>query len=209
MKNRIQVTQTKLVTAAATVLLAWPAVAQNFNIDFGNPYGVPGMGYGGAAAMPGVWNNPLGPAPFPLVDVAGAPTGALICGGWSGGTFGCAGFPVGSPHARLLDDGLVLGPLGTVQLYTVGPLSAGVYDVYTYAFSPCMPAYRTQVEVVGSASGPQNIGGAMPAGGVLMPGVTHAIHTGVAIPTGGYLLIQLTTTAPGFGSLDGLQIVQH
>jgi hypothetical protein len=160
---------------------------------------------GGVGTM-GVWNNPPGAAAFALVDTAGVATGATVAGAAAGG-FACNDPTTGFAHTRLYDDGLLLGPPGVMRVFTVGPLLGGVYEVFTYAWAPCVPpgAVATQVAVPGSIDPPQVLIKAPFAGHA--PGITFARHQGVVVPPGGFIAIQLTTIA-GNGRLNGFQINQ-
>src|SRR5687767_13552187 len=109
MKNIIKNAQN--LTALAAMLVTVSTTAQDINIDYRNTFGFPGPAYPGAAGMPGFWNNPLTPAPFPLLDVAGFPTGATI-NGTALGAFFCNDPATGFAHTKLYDDGLALGPVG-------------------------------------------------------------------------------------------------
>ncbi|MCI0745371.1 MAG: hypothetical protein L0Y58_08210 [Verrucomicrobia subdivision 3 bacterium] len=202
MKNILKLTRFTVLAAAS--LAAAPAFAQEFNIDYRNPRGVPPAAYP-AVAGPGVWNNPPGPAAFgPLLNLGGAPTAAGIVGAAIGAfSFDDPACPV--PHSRLYEDGLVVGAPAGGGMFVVGPLVAGTYEVYTYAWAPGMPANVTQVSVLGSIDGAQNVGGAWP--GWHWEGITYAHHTGIAVAAGGSIFIQLNASTPGSTPrLSGLQI---
>jgi hypothetical protein len=205
MKNIFKLTRFTLLAAA--ILAAAPAFGQEFNIDYRNTRGVPPPAYP-AVAGPGVWNNPPGPALFaPLLNLGGIPTAAWINGAAVGNfSFNDPACPL--PHSLLYEDGLVVAGPGGGNMFVVGGLQAGTYEVYTYAWAPGMPANLTQVTVFGSIDPPQDVGGAWPGGHVL--GITYAYHRGVVVPiAGGAITIQLNASPMAPAStprLSGLQI---
>jgi hypothetical protein len=194
----------QIVGAGVTlaILAISPAsMAQSINIDYGGMFGTPGPAWPGPAGMPGQWNNVIMLAATPLVDLGGAATGVSIAG-TGAGINGFNGPPPPAGPERFYDDWVGIGPAGTVQDFTIGPMWGGLYHIYTGAHS-ANPATITRVEVLGSPDPPLDVMGAWPGGHVL--GVTHAHHV-IAVAPGANIIVRLTSIA-GYGRLNGLQIV--
>jgi len=197
--------------ATALALCAPAALAQSFNVDVGctastNPTGA----YGAAAAQPGFWNwAPPGGAAgggVGLSNLAGAPTGVFLTLVGSDsclmidnpGTFG--------DDERLMDDIENVGPAGSVATWTFHGLLADGYWVYTYAWAPDDPAFRTKVHVDGAVDPDLTIGGDWP--GTQKYIKTFALHF-VVLPAGANLVVRVETPpGGGFGSVNGFQLVR-
>jgi hypothetical protein len=192
------------VALAALHLAGAPAARADFiNIDYATEFGTPSAAYGGAANQPGFWNNPATgtSAPQALRDLSGAPTGVTIAMSPARGSFSFSNpGPVGDERA-LMDDLVDLGSAGTTT-FTIHGLTAGTYNIYTYAWAPDSDTYRTGVSVNGSPV--QIVGGAWPGGQV--QGITYDQQTVTINP--GQDLVVAATVVSGFGSINGFQIAQ-
>jgi len=181
-----------------------PAAGQSINIDYGTIFGTPSNAYGAAAGQAGTWNALFaGPGGLPLVDIDGNGIDATITD-VSGGNldFSFNNAATTGDDQALFDDLIDLGGVvGQVDTFEVEGLAPGSYDVYVYAWAPDSAGFITSVNVNGA--GAENVGGAWPGGYV--EGTNYALQS-VDAPDG-TLTIALTTVA-GFGSLNGLQIVQ-
>jgi len=181
---------------------AAPFTIDAFNIDYGTAFGTPSSAYGAAANQPGFWNNPLPgtTAPQQLRDLSGALTAVTIAMGNPQFEFS-ANHPltVGDDKA-LMDDAVDL--FGRATAFTIANLPAGTYDIYTYAWAPDDPAFRTGVNV--NMSGGRLVGGAWTGSHVL--GVTYALHQVTLAP--GQNVIVVAQTVVGAGSINGFQIAQ-
>lgn len=194
------------------LLLALPATAQSFNVDVANAgtaAGTPAPVYGAAAAQPGVWNMVSGASlgPFPLVDLAGAPTGVTCVRDDALGNYFSYNNSLTTGYFQwLMDDAHNTGVIASGAVnYTLNGLAAGRYVVHTYAWSPLSAAQSSAVTVAGSTSpNPQYVGGALPALNTFALGTTHAVHV-VVIATGQPLVITCATAAVA-GTLNGFQI---
>jgi hypothetical protein len=196
--------------------LAFGQFAGGVNIDFnaaaGAGAGQPTILYAGAAAQGGYW-NPLNP-PYTggtgaTVRDLGNSVNAVTCSfvtATATGSFAFNNALTSGDEELLLDDGHNLGGAGGSALYAIGSFAPGVYEVYTYAVAPDNASYRTAVSVytADSAAGEQLVGGAVPAGGVLTQGVTHARHS-LSLARSGPISISAATDT-GFGSVNGVQI---
>ncbi|MGE0480267.1 MAG: hypothetical protein AB7Q17_07325 [Phycisphaerae bacterium] len=121
--------------------------AQSLNLDFGDPSSAPPTTYA-AAGLPGVWNVSEARAnvPVPLVDLAGAPTGAVATVIVGDGTFRVDDPATGGDDDALLDDFLPgLGDVSAWMEFT--GLRPGAYDVLVYAFTPADPQARSFVGI--------------------------------------------------------------
>jgi hypothetical protein len=125
---------------AAAALLATPAAAQSFNLDFGVGMGTPAASYGGAAGQVGHWNEiPLTAAPQPLLDLSGAPTSVTLQLGFTPGYYspsnqvGNLG-PTGD-DAALLNDYFLLDVDGAWVAPIFSGLQPGVYAIYAYGLA--------------------------------------------------------------------------
>jgi hypothetical protein len=197
-----------LAHVAGSALLTSISLAQSFNIDVGGPFPqstpLPPATYGAAAAQPGTWTA-VDPGFFVtsgLLDVTGTPTnvsmtrltGPLALPGSVGMAF--------SPEQAALLGDLESFAAGTEPVWMLSGLAPGTYMVYTYAISAAF--ISTGVSVNG---GPTTVlGGSW--GGILVPGLTHAVDT-VSLSTGGSITIQFTALSVLFGMggvFNGLQI---
>ena len=180
------------------------AAAQDVSIDFGTDYGAPGAGYA-AAGLAGGWNalQPPVAAPAGLLDLAGQPAGLLVrtTGGFLPLAFDNPA--TSGDDAALLDDGFDTGGPGSVVEVQLSGLPDGDWLVLTYAFAPDNAAFRTRVEVPGSAQPAALVGGAW--SGAHAEGLTYARHE--AVVAGGSLVVRVSA-ANGFGTLNGLQLVR-
>jgi hypothetical protein len=194
-------------TLLAVLALAVPLHAQAFNLDVGLnvTYPVPSNAYGAGAGQPGVWNNvpPYG-GTTSLVDLSGAPTGVSLFS--TGGTAYESNMNAGptGDDQNLMGD--VSDPSFTGQTWTFSGLVAGNYRLYTYAWPPDNPVFRSVITVAGSSDPPQTTGGAWPAGGQTV-GITYALHH-VSVAPGGTIAMTITVAGGGsYASLNGFQIV--
>ena len=191
-----------IVTTIAVAASPVPLVAQDFNVDVGDPaLGVPSSTYGAAAGRPGTWNAFDLTGPMQLSDLTGAlsgvtleTTGGVLYDFDNGGTSG--------DHDALLDDMQDVGYEPAFVDWTITGLSSGVYDIYTYAFAPDHPWYTTKVSVVGSTDGPQYVSGSW--GGGHSHGVTFARHR-VVVDGGGSVQVRVDSEFVA-GSVNGFQI---
>jgi hypothetical protein len=130
-----------LLAAMLAAPLAAQSLAINVDIDdlgaAGSP--TPSNAYGGAAGTPGTWNAvPSQPDPgnfplgFPLLDVAGNPTGVHASTSTSFGATDCDDPGTSGDFGLLFDDGQ-LGP----TLWILSGVPEGLYDVYIYSKMPC------------------------------------------------------------------------
>src|SRR5262245_52694312 len=117
--------------------LALPAMAQSFNIDFGNTLQGPGFGspaanYGAASGQIGTWqsiNAATANTPILLDGLDGTPTTVTLTSLNTVQGFGATanGAP-GANDALLLNDALDLGFPGTQHAFTINNLANGMYD---------------------------------------------------------------------------------
>ena len=219
---------TKLLWLTALCASAATASAQEFNIDVNAAAGTPTATYGAAAGNAGNWASvpavvPL--APLALTDVNGAATAVTIeiapgpssyngLGAWNWNNPGTAG-----DDQALMDDILDVGggfPAASSLDVTVKGLAAKTYDVYVYSFAPDNYltgngnfAWNTKVTITGATTGTQT-SGSLNWPGSQQQGATYTKHT-VTIAGGADLEILLesdTSGQGGFGSLNGLQILE-
>jgi len=187
---------------------AGPVAGQSFNIDAGSG-SVPSVAYGAAAGRPGTWNRvdkALGQPGIPLtplVDVEGNATGvsfALVPVGFASMYSFGHDSPIEGDAAALLEDWIDIhsgGPSVGASIVLTG-LSAGSYDVFTYA-------------AVLDLVTPSVVGGMVVTGnwnGDLGWGSTYALHR--VEMTGGNLslFVQASNTFSGVAALNGMQIVK-
>lgn len=183
------------------------AFGQSFNVDFdmANPSSAPYVGgpsssYGAAAGQPGVWNLRQAPSAQPLVDVAGAPTGAAIT--WCGGSFSGAAVLTGDFGKLMGDITYALGPCD----YTFSGLQPGKYRVYTYSWNAGVPTQVASVSVVGSTGPAQAVGGTvLTAPNTFTQGITHAVHD--VVTTTGVIVVH-TDVVVGVAVVNGIQLVR-
>jgi hypothetical protein len=189
----------------ATALAAAPsASAQGINIDIHDVWGTPSSALGAAGAQPGVWNAvPATPATTPLVDLAGAATAASISVTGLAVGFDTDNAGTSGDDQALMDDLSDPSPSGAT--WTISGLTAGNYILITYAWAPDNPAFRSVVNVAGSADPAQTVGGAWPGGYTHL--ITHALHH-VTVGAGGSIAMTITVAGGGsFASLNGFQVV--
>jgi hypothetical protein len=184
------------------MFLTATAQAQSLNIDLGIAGDAPAAIFGAAAGQAGTWNDVGVPANAALVDLAGAAVAAVIDYNGNGvGRFFQNPATNGNDE-KLMDDVLDLGPGGFGTL-TIGPLSAGVYDVYLYAMSPDTATDSTIIGVHDAIDPTPNCAGAFNG---YAAGVTHVVARTV-VEANGTLTIDVGTAA-GNGSVNGIQIVK-
>ncbi len=195
-----------LLGALASLALVSSVRAQSFNIDLGDSTLPPSPANAYAAAPPqaGFWNTytPLLSDPLSLVDVAGQPSGVAIALTASNLASESAGdnLNVDGDDAALLEDHI----LCQSAVWDLTGLSDGGYTVYTYAWSPDTPGRQTQIEVAGSAEGPQIVG-ASDWSGMHELGVTYARHT-VSV-SGGSLTLSAVNVGVNVGTINGFQLI--
>ena len=171
-----------LLGPAATAAAQVPSIYVDLtDTNFGTT-GTPPSTYGGAANLPGMWNEVdtvgLIGTTFnsgPLMDSSGSPTMVEVT--LDGGVNDIFSLDfdnalMSGDDAALLEDCIYFDGAGTITFSNLPP---GAYDVYTYAIAPDDDTYQTLVDVAGSSSGSQIVGGDFAAGFVL--GTTHALHT--------------------------------
>jgi len=179
-----------------------PAAAAPLNIDYGTAFGTPSSAYGAAANQPGFWNNPLPGTTTPqlLRDLTGALTVVTIAMGNPQLEFSLNHpLTVGDDEA-LMDDAVDL--FGRATAFTIAHLPAGTYDIFTYAWAPDDPTFRTGVNVNMTVG--RLVGGPWPGSHVL--GVTYALHRVTLAP--GQNVVVVAQTVVGAGSINGFQIAQ-
>jgi hypothetical protein len=196
----------RLMLGLLPLVASAPALAQSFNLDVGlnTTYPVPGSAYGAAAGQPGVWNSVAPTAgATSLVNVAGGATAVTISA--SGGTaFESNGNPgpTGDDQSLMRD---VSDPSFTGQTWTISGLAAGNYLLYTYAWPPDNPLFRSNISVAGSGDPTQTVGGSWPAGGQTVL-ITYALHH-IAVAPGGSIAMTIAVAGGGsYASLNGFQI---
>lgn len=199
----------------ALALLAPAALAQSVNIDIGTLPGT-GSGYAAAAGQPGVWNVATAVAtppgtflshtmpPTPLVDLSGAPTGAVFTAPFFAFPYSVGWLPAG-PFADLMSDWIESN--GAPIVVRVSGLTAGMYVVYTYTKVVDASFTQPSVTVLGSIDGAQLVGpGSTPPQHA--QGSTYAVHR-VTVNDG---LIEVTIDPSiiylGMVACNGLQIVK-
>ena len=194
----------RLATFVLVLALAPSVRAQAINIDVNDFHGTPSSGFGAAAAQPGVWNNvPPTIATTPLVDLAGAATGASISVTGVAAAYQNNNAGTSGDDQALMDD--ISNPSPGGATWTISGLQPGAYILYTYGWAPDNPVFVSQITVTGSIDGAQTVGGAWPNGYV--QGVTHAKHRVNVVP-GGTIAMFITAAGGGsFGSLNGFQVV--
>jgi hypothetical protein len=195
-----------LIPGLLALAVSTPAFAQAFNLDVGinTTYPIPSAAYGAGAGQPGTWNAVLPTAgTTPLVTITGSASSVTIAA-----TSGTAYQSNANPgpmgdDANLMRD--VSDP-GFGATWTFSGLAAGDYKLYTYAWAPDNPLFKSVVNVAGSSDPAQTIGGNWPAGGQTL-GITYALHH-VTIVSGGTIAMTITVAGGGsFASLNGFQVV--
>lgn len=167
------------------VLLLVPlGVAQEFNVDLGvMAPGVPGTGtpdalWGGAAHLPGTWNDvpATGLGAFPLVDLRGESTGVSLQRSITGAIIASDNPLTTGSFQALMDDAQHTGGATSVTYWFNG-LEGGRYILTTYAWSPLMAGDPTTVTVPDAVnSNVQTVGGILPGVDMFAVGITHAVH---------------------------------
>lgn len=185
--------------------LSGSSSAQGFNVDFEagfNPLPPTASSYA-AAGTAGEWNaiDVSFASPYALVDKTGAAsavTMSLTAGLIFDVSFDNPGMT--GEDANLLED-LVYG--GSSETITFEGLLNGDYDVYTYAIAPDNKlGLITDVDVIGSPSGLQTVGG-LAWSGSHAQGVSYALHS--VTVSNGTLAINIAINT-GDLSLNGIQI---
>lgn len=171
------------------------ALAQSFNIDFGNGNPAPSSAYGAASGSVGFWNTYAG-GPMALSNVSATLTPVTIAGGPTGflNSFN-------DPLTLGDDDSLLDDYIGIpfIDTWVVNGLAAGTYDVYgyTWTFGPL----STGIDV--NLQGQQVIGGVWP--GSFTP--TMYSHHTVTLVANQPLVIDVYSINGALGAIAGLQIV--
>lgn len=203
--------------AAVTAFAAGAAFGQSFNLDLGTSiqggagFGPPSAAHGAAAVQPGFWNNLTGATVTTLAlnNLGGAATAVTFTRSSAlGGDFAFDNALTTGDRALLIDDGQDLSATTGNVIYRFNNLSAGLYEVYTYAVAPDVPTSDfTSVFVVNSTStNPQIVGGAMPSQAVgYVLGQTHALHV-VSLTAPGFIEIRADGQAGSFGTVNGFQL---
>ncbi|MGK0219772.1 MAG: hypothetical protein ACI9HE_003277 [Planctomycetota bacterium] len=205
----------------ALLALSAPAAAQAFNIDVGvsgsaNGGNVPSATYGAAAGQAGQWMEfdaqPLaGLSTYisnPLTDINGVATGVIVTFDTVNGVDTFVVLDADEPtcmgdDAELMEN--IMYCAGAPYTATFSGLTAGSYDVYTYAMAPDSGALISLIDVPAGTGGPQTVGGAFPASGHVQ-GISYSLHT-VTVMTGGDLVVLLDQDLNSDDSLNGFQIV--
>jgi hypothetical protein len=195
-----------LLLLVAAALSSSPAIAQDLNVDldvFPSESG-PVPAYPGAAGQTGAWciGYELG-ASHTLCSVHHEdPDGAfvLVAGG-EGLVFDHPA--ISGDDAKLLEDGVAIANGDPAATFRFGPLHAGEYAIFTYAWDPRSTSNVTRVTVAGAVEGAQDVGGAWNGAHAL--GTTYALHHRT-VATGG--MIELACSGVGTdGFVSGFQLV--
>lgn len=155
-------------------------MAQNLNVDFGEPAHQPSASYA-AADGAGFWNSipALHGSTTPnLTDTAGNATGVSLTqiGGLETVTVNDP--DTGGDDALLMDDYLVTFDDGLESCIFLDGMQPGTYQVIIYARMPLQPAVLSDTFVDQEPGIPHySIGGAWPGGHQL--GVTYSQHTAI------------------------------
>ena len=198
-------------TLIAALLATFPGAAfgQSINIDFGALSGGPDGGYA-AAGSAGYWNlispsegQTIGaPVESCLMDVDGQACAATVLVPEIDP--GLTDDQATSGNEQTLVDDYLPGLLGFDIPIQFRNLSAGRYEVMTYAWKPAQPDWESSVTVgdLPAATG-TSLGGAWP--GALAEGVTHAIHTVNVLD--GALVVRVSSADTGTAPvINGVQI---
>ena len=159
-----------LLRAPLALLVAFPAAAQSLNVDVGSVLGVPGNGYGAAAAQPGEWNQMNDGTSMSLVGLAGQATGASVSALGANFAFWFDNTGTSGDDEQLMDDACD-GPV----TYTFSGLAPGDYTVYTYAWAPDNATSLSTVSGSARATPPRSSAAPGPQGtlsGSPMPSTT-------------------------------------
>jgi hypothetical protein len=185
--------------------------AEMINLDFSNVWGSPPATYGAASGQVGVWNvygYPERSTSLSLVDTAGNTiSGASLIFDAPYGSAGASGPWVPDAYKPLLADGISTDEYGSYTV-TIAGLSAGVYDLYSYAFIPfTTTSFGMTVSVAGALQGTESVTGQFPNPANYSLNATHALHT-LSLTSGESIIITIGSYGPdGDNSLSGLQIV--
>lgn len=203
-----------LLAGAVIGILSVPALAQSFNVDVntatvgGAGLGPPTAVFGAAAGQVGSWNAISGIATLNIAlnGLNGLPTASTFTrSSAAGGNFAFNNAQTLGDTQLLMDDGQDLSATTVPVIYTFGNLAAGTYDVYTYAAAPDFAAVDATAVTI---NGLQLIStGPIPVGGTFAPGITHTLHTGIAVAAGGSIAISADGINGGFGTINGFQLV--
>ena len=173
---------TRLLALLALLSSATPAVAQSFNIDFGDPADGPPASYA-AAGLAGTWNVLNVPHTTPstapqaldiqLVDLDGNLTnvGLHQFGGTS--MLIDPDASVTGDDASLLQDGLMAASINLKTCLYFNGLENGTYEVLTYAWRPNNPLVQA-VSFIDFTPGNYTSGGSW--GGQHDLGITYVRH---------------------------------
>ncbi len=196
-----------LAFTLAPLFLAGVSYSQSFNVDVGG--GTPGtplpsVTFGAGAAQPGTWNA-IDPAvagtPVLLANLGGAATAVTFARTvGTGGVFNSNNAGTTGDDEAFMDD--CDFPPGNGSTWTFTGLSAGVYEVYTYAWAPDVATYQSSVSVNGGL--PTCVGG--PWTGVYTVGVTHALKTVTVAGGGSITLVFNSPACVTFHTFNGVQI---
>ena len=188
------------------------AIAQSFNLDIntasGAGAGLPSAAFGGPAATPGSWNGipASGAGPYALTNLNGSVGTVTLSRTGSASAFNAASASISGDYKLLFEDFQNINA-GQSSVITIAGLAPGDYEVFTCAIAPDSSALRTSVSVAAAAQGATLVGGVMPAN-TFTEGVTHARHTGIALPSGGSIVVTISGTPGQPGSLNALQVKQ-
>lgn len=196
--------------ALALPLFLFTPQGYNVDIDFPTMIETSRPTYPGAAGQPGVWNSadPFTALDGNLIGLDGLPT----AGSWGLDQFGIVGIEtLGSlvgEHFQLYRDGVgFLSSAGTSMRWTFANVSPGVYEVYTYGWSPVLWIDNSRhmvVSVVGALDGPARVGGHWL--GEHEEGPTYSRHT-IVLEAGDMITVDIAEgTASPYG-VSGFQIV--
>ena len=146
----------RLACTLAALAQSGTCLAQvpSFNVDVGANVAVPAPAstFSGATSQAGFWNARSASIPSALLtDIHGTPTAisATQVGPTFDFEFNNPGTPAGSNDEKLMDDIQDVGPIGSLALWTIGPMPAGTYKVTVYAWAPDNRSYVTDVAVTG------------------------------------------------------------
>lgn len=202
----------KRLPIALGLLSAVTALGQSFNVDFsttviGAPgYGVPGIGFKGAAGKPGPWNSVQTLSGGQLISTDGVVNGVTLTRSGNGVIASHGSGALGGDYEKLLED-FFKGDVGVNVTFTFNNLAAGTYALYTYALDPASPEVSL-VTVTGSTSqADQQVGGVM-GGESFFVGATHGLHV-KTVAAGGSLSVVIEPPQPNMRAyVAGMQLVK-
>ena len=165
--------------------------------------GAPSSAFGGAAGVPGYWNQVQAGngGPWNLRDTNGNLSGVVVTWSGSGGSFGYNNPNISGDYKLLMADADPVGHPGLTD--TITGLIPGGYRIFTYACKPQGQAVTSFITVPGSVQGTLAVTGPMPPN-QFISGVTHSIHD--AQLSGGPLVIQ-SAEEPSETYVNGFQIL--